>query len=277
MSLPIQAHSSEDGPVSVRADASDPLATIFPSDLFTVHDSGQLTHRRVALPKPDCTTNPNDCFDIDVLNELDGFSLQPRITIPFTGAIDPASVTSESVFLVCLGDTRSGQGFGERVGINQVVFDVFSQAVALQSDALLRQHARYLLVVTNGIRDAQGRRIRAGAFDALLDRPGHAGAHMAAHLHELRPMLAGMHRHTRGRIVAASLFTTQSITADMERIQREVAASTPAQVDFMIGSAGGPAGAHGVPDEHAASRRVENAERHRADLRSAAVDHAVDP
>jgi hypothetical protein len=241
ISLPVQAHPErdEDGPVSVRADASDPLGTVFPSDLFTVHDHGQLTRRRVALPKPDCTTNPNDCFDIDVLNELDGFSLQPRITIPFTGAIDPASVTSETVFLICLGDTGSGQGFGERVGINQVVFDVFSQTVALQSDALLRQHARYLLVVTNDIRDVQGRRIRAGAFDTLLDRPGHAGAHTAAHLQELRPMLAGMHRHTRGRIVAASLFTTQSITADMEKIQRQVAASTPAQVDFIIGSAGG--------------------------------------
>ena len=45
--------------------------------------------------------------------------------------------------------------------------------------------------------------------------------------------------NTRGRIVAASLFTTQTITADMEKIQREVAASIPAQVDFMIGSAGG--------------------------------------
>jgi len=239
--LPIQAYPErdEDGAVSVRADATDPLGTIFPSDLFTVLDFGQLTRRRVALPKPDCTTNPNDCFDIDVINELDGFSLQPRITIPFTGAIDPATVTSETVFLVCLGDTTNGRGFGERVGINQVAFDVDSQTLALQSDDLLRQHTRYLLVVTNGVRDVHGRRIRAGAFDSLLERPAHAGAQAAAHVHELRPLLAGMHRHTRGRIVAASLFTTQSVTADIEKIQRDVAASIPAQVDFMIGSAGG--------------------------------------
>jgi hypothetical protein len=46
--LPIQAHTELDevGAVSVRADASDPLGTIFPSDLFTVHDFGQLTRRR---------------------------------------------------------------------------------------------------------------------------------------------------------------------------------------------------------------------------------------
>ena len=64
ISLPVQAHRErdEDSPVSVRADASDPQGTVFPSDLFTVHDYGQLTRRRVALPKPDCTTNPNDCF-----------------------------------------------------------------------------------------------------------------------------------------------------------------------------------------------------------------------
>ena len=84
-----------------------------------------------------------------------------------------------SRFLVCLGDTTSGQGFGERVGINQVVFDVASQTVAMQSDELLRQHARYLLVVTNGIRDVHGRRIRAGAFHSLLERPAHAGARAA--------------------------------------------------------------------------------------------------
>jgi hypothetical protein len=187
ISLPIQAHSGEDGPVSVRADVSDPLATIFPSDLFTVHDFGQLTRRRVALPKPDCATNPNDCFDIDVLNELDGFSLQPRITIPFTGAIDPATVTSDTVFLVCLGDTTSGQGFGERVGINQVVFDVESQTVAVQSDELLRQHARYMLVVTNGLRhSARSTRSRWRAHGGSLagaapDACGHAPPHPRPH------------------------------------------------------------------------------------------------
>ena len=44
----------------------------------------------------------SDCQDIDVVNSLDGFSTQPRITAPFDGDIDPASVNSDSIYLVDL-------------------------------------------------------------------------------------------------------------------------------------------------------------------------------
>jgi hypothetical protein len=82
--------------VSVRDDDS---ASPFPSNRHTVADFGNATFRRVNLPKPDCAVRVSDCQDIDVINTLDGFSTQPRITVPFTGAIDPASVTSDTVFL----------------------------------------------------------------------------------------------------------------------------------------------------------------------------------
>src|SRR3990170_3705898 len=76
----------------------------FPSDFLTVRDRDQITGLRVALPKPDCTVRPSDCEDIDVLNTLDGFNLQPRIAIPFSGAIDPNSVSSDTVFLLAIDD-----------------------------------------------------------------------------------------------------------------------------------------------------------------------------
>ena len=47
----------------------------FPTNLDTKIDLTQLTGLRVALPKPDCTTHPSDCADIDVLNTLDGFNV----------------------------------------------------------------------------------------------------------------------------------------------------------------------------------------------------------
>ena len=90
--------------------ACEPTPTIrqaapFPSNRFTVFDGTQNTLRRVSLPKPDCSVRVSDCQDIDVINTLDGFSTQPRITVPFTGDIDVATVNSDTIFLVNLGDT----------------------------------------------------------------------------------------------------------------------------------------------------------------------------
>src|SRR5438034_4272742 len=106
---------------------STPPSGPFPSDHFTVSDQTQNTGLRIALPKPYCAARPSDCVDLDVINELDGFNLQPRLSVPFDGPIDVASVTSESVFLVSLGSTLpGGDPGGHVVGINQVVWDTFT-------------------------------------------------------------------------------------------------------------------------------------------------------
>ena len=124
--------------------------TPFPSDLFTVADPTQNTGLRVNLPKPDCLARPSDCQDLDVINTLDGFNLQPRLSIPFDGPIDVTTVTSETVFLISLGDTLDpSDQSGHRVGINQVVWDPqmsrnphgFAFAIADPS-ALAREIAR---------------------------------------------------------------------------------------------------------------------------------------
>jgi hypothetical protein len=217
--------------VSVRTSSTDPAATPFPSDRFTVRAWHNNTFRRVNLPKPDCAASSAkalECADIDVINELDGFSTQPRITIPFTGAIDPSSVNSSTIYLVNLGDTLSFRGFGDRVGINQVVWDPSTHTLALQPDELLQQHSRYLLVVTNGVRDANGNRLEDGRDD-------HGRGHHEYDRDLRDGMRWGWHRN---RVVAASLFTTQSITADLQKISRQIKHSVPASVDFMVGNGG---------------------------------------
>ena len=83
-----------DAAVQPSYDLSTPGGGPFPSDRWTTVDWSQPTGLRVDLPKPDCATRPSDCADIDVLNTLDGFNVQPRISVPFTGAIDPSSVSS---------------------------------------------------------------------------------------------------------------------------------------------------------------------------------------
>src|SRR5437879_7861949 len=104
---------------TARFDLTTPSGGPFPSDAFTVADLSQNTGVRVSLPKPDCAARPSDCADIDVLNTLDGFNTQPRISIPFNGPIDPTSVSSANIFLVSLGSTLGGRG-GKVVGINQI-------------------------------------------------------------------------------------------------------------------------------------------------------------
>ena len=220
--------------VRVRDEHGNPAGAPFPSNRYTVFDGTQNTLRRVNLPKPDCTVRVNDCLDIDVINTLDGFSTQPRITVPFTGAINPATVNSNTMYLVNLGDTLTLRGYGDRVGINQIVWDPASNTLAFQSDELLQQHARYLLVITDGVRDANGKKIK-GNNDDDDDRHGHD---RSSYRHELRDGMRSQ-RGQHHRIVAASLFTTQSTSADLAKINRAIKGSNPAPVDFMIGTAGG--------------------------------------
>ncbi len=233
--------------VSVKYDFSSAASTAgspFPSDRFTVPEWSNITHKRIKLPKPDCAVRPSDCADIDVINTLDGFNTQPRISIPFTGDIRLATVNSDTVYLVNLGDTQSGRGFGQRVGINQISWDPASKTLVFESDELLAQHSRYLVVVTNGVKDAAGdpveathyQRFRGGlahAFGRDDDRDGN----MSGYRRDLGDA-ENSHRPARHRIVATSLFTTQSISADLAKINRQIGRSDPAPANFMIANGG---------------------------------------
>ena len=212
--------------VSVRFDSLSPATSPFPNDRFTRLDLSQNTFLRVRLPKPDCNARPSDCADIDVLNTLDGFNVQPRITVPFTGAIDVNTVNSETVFLINLGDTGSGHGFGERVGINQVSWDPGTNTLVFESEEQLNEHTRYVLVVTDGVLDATGHPIESGRWwDPFDPNDRDARRHLPAHR----------------RIAALSVFTTQSTTADLDKIRDQIKRSNPSPAEFMVGQ--GPGGA----------------------------------
>src|SRR5215470_15957440 len=149
--------------VTAVFDLASPEAGPFPSNIYTLPDHSQNTGLRVHMPKPNCAVRPSDCADIDVLNTLDGFNLQPRITVSFSGPIDVTTVNNSTVFFVSLGDTLGGGG-GQVVGINQVVWDPVTNTLHAESDELLDQHTRYALIVTNGIHDPAGDPVEAGAF-----------------------------------------------------------------------------------------------------------------
>jgi hypothetical protein len=193
----------------------------FPSNLYTVPDATQLTGLRVDLPKPDCSTNPSDCADIVVLDALDGFNIQPRITVPFSAPIDLATVSSKTIFLV-------GPG-GHVVGINQVAWEPLANTLHFESDEELAQDTTYLLVVTRGVHDTNGDELAGSPLGSLGANSPYKEA-----LHDALPMaMAG--GVAPGDIAAASLFTTQSIDAVSRKIRAQLKA-TP--VTFNLGPGG---------------------------------------
>jgi hypothetical protein len=200
----------------------------FPSNLYTVPDSSQLTGVHVDLPLPDCSTNPSDCADIAILNTLDGFNVQPRISVPFSGPIDLSTVSSTTIFLVGPGD--------HLVGINQVEWEPLTNTLHFESNEQLAQHSTYLLVVTNGVHDSDGAPIEATFRHDLnfgQTKDAATKAYRKALLDALPMALAG--GAVTDDIADASLFTTQTVDAVSRKIRTQLTASTPT---FLLGSAG---------------------------------------
>lgn len=224
-------------------DLANPDSGPFPSDRFTVADASQLTNRRINLPLPDATTRPSDYADISVINTLDGFNLQPRLSISFSGPIDVTTVNSTTVFLVKLGDTTAPTDRGGQiVGINQTVWDVATNTLHVESNELLDQHTRYGLIVTDGVRDLDGHRVQASpAFRlAPLTLPFSRDPVLRSYGKELVESLVAAHRAgvPVWDVVTASVFTTQSATAVLEKIRDQIHAATPAAANFLLGPNG---------------------------------------
>lgn len=218
-------------------DLERPQTAPFPSDIFTAADRTHNTGRRVNLPYPDCSLRRSDCDDLDVINTLDGFGLQTRISIPFDGPIDVNTATSQTIFLISLGSTTSTDGDrpGSVVGINQLVWDPLTHTLHLESDALLTQHTRYAVIVTRGVRDVAGRPVgKTAAFRRF--RQTVRGDYKQALLEAIQ---AARRIGVRERdIVVASVYTTQTITSVMERLRNDLKRATPAPANFFLGPLG---------------------------------------
>ena len=140
---------------------------IFPDDAFTVGDKAQLTGRRINFrqgvdyPKVGGVVQPS-CTDADFsicdafaeLNTLDGFDLQPRVLVPFTGPIDLASVNTSNFFISADKGTFVS-------GLRQLVFDPATNTLSGISDVFLGEATPYRIHVTSGILDNTGRPVRA--------------------------------------------------------------------------------------------------------------------
>lgn len=223
----------------------------FPSDNFTVFDSQQLTGLRVNLAMPNCTTNPSDCADITMLNQLDGFNLQPRLSIPFDGAIDPTTVSSSTVFLVKFPGAGLPQSLPDTftpqiIGINQIVWDPATKTLFAEPENHLDEDANYGVLVTSGVQDTQGQSIAASTnFSAFVHGSGDVPKNnllLKRYQQALKLVLGdqvlvplGI---SRSQVAAASFFTTGSATATLRSIRDQIKAASPPSVNFNLGSSG---------------------------------------
>src|SRR3954462_1540519 len=166
MALLVALGTSSAAAVSVKRGAHYG-ARIFPDNAFTVRDKAQLTGLRVRFRRgldyptvggrvrKGCTSKTYSiCDGFREMNKLDGFDLQPRVTVPFTGSIRLTSVNDKDFFIT----TPRGK-FAS--GLRQLTFDPATRTLAGISDKFLAEGTRYRIHVTNGIRDGKGRRVRA--------------------------------------------------------------------------------------------------------------------
>jgi len=133
------------------------VTALFPSDRLTVGDATQATGRRVALPLPACAADPSGCDEVRLLNQLDGFSVNPRVALRFSAPITLDSVTRDSVFILPLWT----EPFPSPVGLGQLVWDGETRTLYARPERALLQLRRYALVVTSRVVDEDNRPLRA--------------------------------------------------------------------------------------------------------------------
>ncbi|MGJ5820602.1 Ig-like domain-containing protein [Paludibaculum fermentans] len=152
------------GSVTVAFNPTDPAIGPFPSDFMTVPDDTQKTGRRVNLPLPGCDQRSGDCQELTLINELDGFNVQARLTVRFNGSIDPATLRGGVVLVWLDGSNRV-------TGVNRVSWDPATNTMLAKPNDPLRQGLRYALLVTDAVKDPEGAPVlRDEGFQACVDQ-----------------------------------------------------------------------------------------------------------
>ena len=224
--------------VEARLDLTAESASPFPADWLTVPDRAQRTGLHVSDRLARCVPGRSVCDSLRLLAELDGFDLDPRVAIRFTGPIDVGSVSTRSVFLV-----RLAAGPPEITGLERLVWDPDGFTLYGHPDSLLEPETRYGLVVTRELRDAAGRSVEPSAAFTTLIRSS-AGSLLAPEYRAAFPLLrrALDRRGIRpDRIVVASIFTTGSVSAFLEQARDALDRRPPAPALMTAPESGGRA------------------------------------
>jgi len=206
--------------VTVSWNPQDPSIGPYPTDALTTPDSTQKSGMRINLPMPDCTTAPSDCQDVELVNQLDGFQTAPRIRVTFSGPVDVHSI-HHAVYYVALDNlTQEEHGInftGQMLYLTQMIYDPTTNSLYGKPDGNLDQHRRYVIVVTDVIRDMAGDPIGAdpGYTACAQPAPGVAQTIYCSELSQAVSRVAA--QLAPAHIVGASVFTTMNVTTWMEK------------------------------------------------------------
>ncbi|HEY2015037.1 MAG TPA: Ig-like domain-containing protein [Bryobacteraceae bacterium] len=197
---------------TVLFDPSTPETGPFPADFLTLPDPAQKTGLRIDIPVPDCASQYTACQEAALADQLDGFSIRARIRVRFSAAVKPETL-SGGVFLVALDNlTQDEPGTnqpGDRIAINQAVYDPATNTLYAKPDSVLDQHRRYALIVTDAVKDTAGNAVNSDAAYLACIQGG------TPYCAALAKALGGINAAPQ-KIVAASIFTTMSATAWLE-------------------------------------------------------------
>jgi hypothetical protein len=205
------------------------VESLLPSDRLTVPDPNQLTGRRIALPPPDCATDAAGCDEVTLLNELDGWSVNPRISIRFSGPIALDSVTRASAFIVPLWS----EPMPTPVGLQQLVWDGESETLHARPERPLLQARRYALVLTTRVLDEAGQPLTPLGAKALVSEAAQGVSAQGTVLQQVKPL--GLARRD---LAAVAVFTTQNVTAGLEQMRASIESTSGATIRFTLGPNG---------------------------------------
>ncbi|MFN7937323.1 MAG: Ig-like domain-containing protein [Bryobacteraceae bacterium] len=210
--------------VKVLFDPSKPEIGPFPTDYLTAPSTTAKTGRKVRMPAPpDCAATPNACQEAWLLEQFDGFNVQARVRVKFSGAVN-AQTLKDGIYLVTrenlTDEERGARATGAVVRLNQVVYDAKNFTAYGKPDQAMDQHRRYLLVVTDAVKDEAGDAVEAD--DAYRGCAGDGAAD------DYCKALNGAVKTVEGaRIVGASVFTTMSATAWLETARNALENTSP--------------------------------------------------
>jgi dienelactone hydrolase len=188
----------------------------FPTNALTIPDGMQQTGLRVQLAtsSDSCPpfSAPSVCSNQFLLNQLDGFSVNPRVMVCFSAPVNPNTLPGAISIIPLSGDAA--------VSTNQIIYDPTSRCAFAKPNQILNQQTQYLLVVTPLIRDADGLQVIAdSAFLNCLDS---SDSYCSALSSAVKNLVKAP-----DSVIAASLFTTMSATAWLEKARTYVDQNPP--------------------------------------------------